>query len=232
MNDLVRHLETGCVIEQLKVRYLFFRNYAYIIVDKTSRQTAIVDPAWELRTITERLEKLDVRLTTILLTHSHYDHVNLVNPLVDRFGAQVYMSAREIDYYHFTSKNLHSVQDQDVITLGESGITCLLTPGHTAGGICYFSAGSLFTGDTIFTEGCGICNGEGGSPEEMFETIQKIKNTVHPGVRVYPGHSYGKDPGYTLAHLMKENIYFLINKKNYFVDFRMRENQPDFFRFH
>lgn len=232
MNDHVMHLETVGVIEQLKVRHLFFRNYTYIIVDKASQQAAIVDPAWELSTITDRLERLDVRLTAILLTHSHHDHVNLVNPLVDRFGAQVYMSALEIDYYQFTSRNLNSVQDQDVITLGETGIACLLTPGHTAGGLCFLSAGSLFTGDTIFIEGCGICNCPGGSAEQMFDTIQRIKKTVHPGVRVYPGHSYGKKPGYTLAHLMNDNIYFLLGKKNYFVDFRMRENQPVFFPFH
>ena len=84
----------------------------------------------------------------------------------------------------------------------------------------------LFTGDTIFTEGCGSCSSQG-SASSMFKTIQNIKNTVDPSVRIYPGHSYGKSPGSTLDYLLKENIYFQIDKENTFINFRMRKNQKN-----
>jgi glyoxylase-like metal-dependent hydrolase (beta-lactamase superfamily II) len=124
------------------------------------------------------------------------------------------------------------VRHLDTIHLGETPISFLFTPGHTAGGGCYLLSDSLFAGDTVFIEGCGICHARGGSPEEMFNSIQEIKRIVPPHVRVYPGHSFGEKPGRTLHHLVKQNIYFQINKKRQFIDFRMRKSFKKFFDFH
>ncbi len=90
---------------------------------------------------------------------------------------------------------------------------------------------SMFTGDTVFTEGCGICEDDGSSAEEMFRSIQRIKSEVSPYVRVYPGHSFGKAPGHTIEDLFQYNIYFQIDKKEYFVKFRTRKNQKGIFDF-
>ncbi len=220
-----------CVIKQLKVGFLFIRNFTYLIVDKASRQAAIVDPAWEVETIISAIQDLNVTLTTILLTHSHFDHVNAVKPLVRRYGAQVYLSAEEIDYYGFQCERLIAIRHQDIIRLGHSRISCLVTPGHTFGGVCYHLPGALFTGDTIFTEGCGICNTTGGNPEKMFESIQMIKTTIDPDARIYPGHSFGKEPGHSLCNLMEENIYFQITEREHFINWRMRRNFFDAFNF-
>ncbi len=209
-------------ILELGISYV---NYSYIILDKASKDAAIVDPAWGLEEIRTNLDKLGVRLTQILLTHSHLDHVNLVSSLVELYNPTVFMSAKEIDFYNFHCKNLNAVYHLDSIKLGDTLIKCLATPGHTAGGMCFVLPDCIFTGDTIFIEGCGICNTQGGSPERMFDSIQMIKNIVHPNTIVYPGHSFGKKPGCPLGLLMKENIYFLIENKNIFVNFRMRNNQ-------
>lgn len=224
-------MNTTYEIYQFKVGFLNILNFNYIIVDKISGQAAIVDPAWDIELITSTFSGLGVEPDTIFLTHSHYDHVNMVHQLVERFGSQVYMSAKEIDFYNFRSKNLNPVQDFDIINLGETQITCLLTPGHTAGGTCFLLSDSLFTGDTLFIEGCGLCGAEGGSPDQMFESIQKIKRTIEPHVRIYPGHSYGKDPGYPLSYLINNNIYLQLDRKEYFVKFRMRRNQKNLFDF-
>jgi glyoxylase-like metal-dependent hydrolase (beta-lactamase superfamily II) len=205
-------------------------NFNYIIVDKKSHRAAIVDPAWDREQILSIFNKLGVKPDCILLTHSHIDHVHMVPFLVEQFDAQVYMSAKEIDFYHFKSRNLHSFQDFEDIMLGETRITCLLTPGHTAGGTCFLLADSLFTGDTIFTEGCGICTTLGGSPEQMFESIQKVKRLVEPHICIYPGHSYGKEPGQSMESLLRNNIYFQFEKKEHFIQFRMRKNQKNVFR--
>jgi len=217
-------MDQTCTVLKLKLGS-FIVNYSYIIIDRASKEAAIVDPAWELGKVTTTLDGLGVRLTQILLTHSHIDHVNLVSPLVELYNPMVFMSAKEIDFYGFRCKNLNPVCHLDSIKLGHTLIECLFTPGHTAGGMCFVLPDSIFTGDTIFIEGCGICNTQGGSPEKMFESIQMVKNMVHPNTLVYPGHSYGKEPGCSLSLLMDENIYFLIEKRGIFVNFRMRKNQ-------
>lgn len=219
-------------VYQLKVRFLNIINLTYIIIDEKTKQTAIIDPAWELPKIESVLQTLNGNLTTILLTHSHFDHVNLVNSLLNKYNPQVFMSSGEIDFYNFKCKNLNSFNHYDSIKLGENEILCLLTSGHTIGSTCYLLSDSLFTGDTIFIEGCGICNTFGGNPEQMFESIQKIKNTIDPRVKIYPGHSYGKNVGYPLNYLLKENIYFQIDKKEHFINFRIRKNQNNLFKFY
>lgn len=218
-------------MHQLKTAFYNFSNYCYIIMDKTTKAALIVDPAWELEKVTDKLCQLDARLVSILLTHSHYDHVNLVNPLIKRFNPDVYMSKAEIDYYGFRCNNLHGLDDMDEISAGRTKLLCMLTPGHTAGGMSYLLPDSLFTGDTIFTEGCGMCSKKGGSAEKLFYSIQKVKATVAPDVRIYPGHSFGEAPGHTLETLKRDNIYFQFEKKEFFVEFRMRENQKGIFDF-
>lgn len=218
-------------MHQLKTVFYNFSNYCYIIVDKTTKKAMIVDPAWELDKVTDKLNELDAELVSVLLTHSHYDHVNLVNPLIKRFNPDVYMSKTEIDYYGFRCDNLHGLDDMDEISTGRTKVLCMLTPGHTAGGMCYLLPGSMFTGDTIFTEGCGMCSKKGGSAEKLFYSIQKVKDKVTPDVRIYPGHSFGEAPGQTMEQIERNNIYFQIYEKEFFVEFRMRKNQKGIFDF-
>lgn len=200
-------------------------NYSYIIIDEGSGEVAIVDPAWEPGKITAILNEFEARLTKILLTHSHVDHVNLVPALVRLYNPAVFMSGVEIDYYGFRCKNLNPAFHLERIELGKTPVDCLLTPGHTAGGMCYLLPHGIFTGDTVFTEGCGICSLPGGSPDDMFDSIQMIKKTVHPDTLVFPAHSYGREPGYPLSFLLEENIYFVMENRDMFISFRMRKNQ-------
>lgn len=217
-------------VYQLQVRFFSFINFTYLIIDKKTKQAAIVDPSWELPKIAFVLQRLNVTLTTILLTHSHFDHVNLVDALMRRYNPQAFLSFREISFYNFKCKNLNPVQHNDVIKLGETEISCLLTPGHTRGSICYLVPGGLFTGDTIFTEGCGLCNTFGGNAAEMFESIQKIRTGINPQVKVFPGHSYGKQSGYSLTYLLKRNISFQFSNKESFINFRMRQSKTNQFQ--
>jgi hydroxyacylglutathione hydrolase len=207
------------------------KNFCYIVIDTTTNFTAVIDPAWELETIEFFLKKINANLVKILLTHSHFDHVNLVKPLLKKYNPQVVMSSKEINYYNFRCDNLSPIDDGDLLKLGNTDIKCILTPGHTVGSTCFLVSDNLFTGDTIFTEGCGICSAYGGNPEEMYHSIQKIKKTISHSVRIYPSHSFGKSPGHSLSHLINENIYFQIEKIEHFIAFRMRKGQSDLFRF-
>lgn len=217
----------NCTYElyQLKAGSSTLPNYMYIIVDIATLETAIVDPGWNFELIESFFEEIGVKPSAILLTHSHFDHVNLVEPLVEKYGSSVYMSSVECNYYQFTAPKLICFEDMEVLILGNTRIQCLVTPGHTAGGACFLLSDALFTGDTIFIEGCGMCNKDGGSPDQMYESFQRIKKTVAPHIRIYPGHSYGKMPGCRFDELEKYNIYILLNSKEHFVRFRMRRNQ-------
>ncbi len=202
------------------------KNNSYIILDKRTKLSIIVDPAWEIEKIINKINELNSKPVAILLTHSHNDHVNLTEKLMRyyNYNLNVYMSRLEVDYYNFECSNLSTLNDMDEIIFGDTRITCLLTPGHTAGGMCFLLQDSILTGDTIFVEGCGVCHLKGGSPEQMYASIQKIKQCIPHHVKVYPGHSYGKEPGANIDSLMKDNLYFQLTNLQQFIDLRMRPN--------
>lgn len=214
----------------LRTRRGFMTNYCYLVLDRGSKEAAVVDPAWELELLQGKLQELGGRLTTVLLTHSHYDHVNLVPALVREYDPVVVLSRREEASFPFSCGRVVPAEHLDRIQLGETAITCLLTPGHTVGSMCFLLAQSLFTGDTVFVEGCGLCLSEAGA-SRMFESIQLIKRLVQPHVCVFPGHSYGRAPGCSFEALMEQNIYFHIEKQRQFIAFRMRKGQSGLFAF-
>lgn len=211
-------------IIQLKVGTSII-NYCYIVIDIETKDCLIIDPAWDYQRVVSTFQQERINLKKILLTHSHYDHVNLVENLVDEFDVPVYMSRDEIKYYNYKCKNLIAVDDFDKIQLGKTEINCILTPGHTPGSLCFYLHDSIFTGDTVFIEGCGICNTLGGNPEDMFNSLRKFKKMSPLQSKIYPSHSFGEPPGQTFADLIEKNIYFHIYDKEMFIKFRMRENQ-------
>lgn len=202
-----------------------FINYGYVVLDKATRNAAIVDPAWELVKYTEMLTRLEANVHAIVLTHSHRDHVDLVEPLLQLYNPGVYMGREEINRYGYRCSNLQAVEDMDQISLGSAHFTCIHTPGHTSGGMCYLLGESIFTGDTVFIEGCGVCHLEGGSAEQMFYSIQRLKKMLAPEVRIFPGHSFGQKPGLPMHKLLEINLYFQLDNMSHFIDFRMRKNQ-------
>lgn len=218
-------------IHPIKVRFAFFKNYSYLLTDMGTKETALIDPAWEFAKINSVIIGQGLKITAILLTHSHFDHVSLVKAFTRHYYPRVYMSAKEVAYYKFKCSNLCPVEHNYQIKLGETTITCLETPGHSAGSMCFLLPDALFTGDTVFIEGCGMCQTPGGNPLEMYQSIQLIKERVDPGVAIYPSHSYGKEPGYPLRYLLANNLYFRFESGPEFVTYRMRPRQKKWFDF-
>ena len=134
------------------------------------------------------------------------------------------MSSEEIVYYGFKCKNLIGLEDNEEIIIRDVSIKCMLTPGHTKGSMCYLLNNQLFTGDTLFAEGCGLCESKGSCPYEMFASIQRVKNDIHLETLIYPGHAYIYFPGLTLEEVTQNNIYLMIEDVDLFVNFRMRTN--------
>ena len=207
------------------------KNNVYVIVDKETKKTALVDPACSMNQIVQLVNRLGLIVDMILITHTHLDHIQCIPDLVRLYSCTVYVSKFEADYYVYHNKRLQVFEDEDIIMLGRTPIRCLVTPGHTVGSSCFLLEKSLFAGDTIFMEGCGICSGYDGSASDMFHSISKIKQKVDDEVLVYSGHTYSTPSGQTLSYLKQNNIYFIIEDEEQFIAFRNRENQKNLYNF-
>ena len=98
----------------------------------------------------------------------------------------------------------------------------MLTPGHTLGSMCFISDDNMLSGDTIFMEGCGLCENNQNA-EKMFDSVQRIKNEISKDVKIYAGHCYGRENGQSLGWITENNIYFAFKNKEDFISFLMRK---------
>jgi hydroxyacylglutathione hydrolase len=206
-------------------------NYCYLVHNKKNGQGLLIDPAWELETIETAIRRAGARLTAILLTHSHFDHVNLVEALVSRYQAEVWMSAEEIAFYRFSAPNLRAIDMTRPFRPAGIAVTPYLTPGHSKGSTCFRIGEHLFSGDTLFIEGCGICVGDGADPREMFDSIALLKARCGREVRLYPGHAFGEAPGSSFEQASRTNVYLNLDDYEKFRSFRMRDGQSRIFDF-
>lgn len=219
-------------VHTLKVSRLLMKNYNYLVVDDHSRDAVLIDPAWELDTLENAIENYQAKLMAILVTHHHFDHANLCGKLAERWQVPVFMSRIEIDYYRYQCTGLTPLDSDAPFTCGTLQVIPHNTPGHTLGGVCYQLGDALFTGDTLFTEGCGLCIGKGADPYTMFQTLQKLKR-LPVGTRIFPGHSFGQPCGKPLSFLLANNLYLQFDKVEEFVAVRMRkgQNKLNWFKF-
>lgn len=215
-------------IYTIRTKHNEYINYCYVVINRKTLSAFIVDPSWDITPFLNTLETSGGVLKMILLTHSHYDHVNLVDDLVNKYDLPVYISDAECNYYDYNCRNLSRIQDFESLYLDDLRIDCILTPGHTVGSMCFHIKGSLFTGDTIFAEGCGICSLRGGAATAMFDSLKKIRLLIPSTTKIYPGHCFGLPVGQIFEKLLSENIYFLIKNREQFTNFRMRKNQSLF----
>jgi len=207
----------------LKVCHDFMKNYSYLAVDPGSRQAVIVDPAWQMEKIDQALIDTQARLSGILITHSHPDHIHLAKPLAETHDCPIWMSKEEIETSGFRARQLIGI-DTTPWAVGQMLIEPIFTPGHTPGCMCYLIADNLFTGDVLFAEGCGICP-DIEAAHAMFASLQNVKIRIKPQTRIFPGHSYGEPPGQIMWRLLRENVYLQFSDKDSFAAFRLRSGQ-------
>ena len=135
-------------------------NYAYVVYSDAgsgekvaeSRQAVVIDPS-EAGPIVEYLERLELRLSGLLLTHHHWDHVGGIAGLRERYG-EVPVFAHRIDGVQVRGVTRH-LADGEHLRLGELEFDAMHVPGHTLGALAYRHGDALFTGDTLFTAACG-----------------------------------------------------------------------------
>lgn len=207
----------------IKVARQIMKNNNYLIVDPATRQAVIVDPAWQMDAIKDALASVRCDLSGVLVTHAHPDHIDLAKPLAEAHGCPIWMSRQEIAASGFTARQLVAI-DETPWRVGQMSIEPLLTPGHTPGCVCYRIGDNLFTGDVLFAEGCGICNGTAAA-HAMFESLERLKSALKPHTRIFPGHTYVRAPGQRFSDVLNHNMYLHFRDKESFAAFRLRKGQ-------
>lgn len=196
-------------------------NFVYLIEDKASKRAAVVDPAWDVPAVLRLAKKRGVTITDILLTHSHHDHINGIQDVLDQHDAQLHLLKAESQFWgrELDMPSLH--HGGDVIKIGETEIDVLHTPGHTPGSACYLLGDNVITGDTLFVFGCGRCDLRGGDPEQMHATLKDMTERLPAGTIIRPGHNYAEKPVSTMEEQVEGNPFLHFDDVNRFTEYRM-----------
>ena len=161
-------------------------NYAYLVIDPASREAAVVDCA-EAAPVLDEARRRGVRLTTVLATHHHYDHVGGHRDLATaKPGLRIVGSADDAPRIPGITQ---PVRDGDAISVGALHGRVILIPAHTSGHVAYHfpDAGVVFTGDTLFAAGCGRLFE--GDAAQMMASLGRLA-ALPDDTRVYCGHEY------------------------------------------
>ena len=190
-------------------------NFTYVISDSKSKFVAIVDPSWDLYKIYEILEENNWNVKMIINTHNHFDHVLGNDELATYTGAPILQHKQS----GIRSKHV-SVGDGEVINLGKVTIKVLHTPGHSKESICLLIDDKfILTGDTLFVEGCGRVDLEGGDANEMYDSLYNKLSCLDGTLIVYPGHNYGSSTWSTIAREKKNNPALRLHSRQEFIEY-------------
>jgi glyoxylase-like metal-dependent hydrolase (beta-lactamase superfamily II) len=176
------------------------QNFVYLIGDPATRQCVVVDPAWEIDTILETVERDGMELGGALVTHTHQDHVGGhlfghdipgIEQLLAHARVKVYVHRAEREFLRGMGSDLVPVDGGDTLPVGRHALTFLHTPGHTPGSQCFLVDGRLISGDTLFIQSCGRTDLPGSDPGEMYLSLTQRLGALPDATVVYPGHNYG-----------------------------------------
>jgi hydroxyacylglutathione hydrolase len=166
----------------------FNDNYIWVLHQQKTNCCAFVDPG-DAKVCIEYLEKSQVKLCAILITHAHMDHIGGVEELVtycqsNQWPIDVYYPKKEL----VEGGNIE-VSESDSITIEPLAISfdILDIPGHTLGHIAFVNHEILFCGDTLFSGGCGRILS--GTAEELKASLDKLSR-LSSELKVYPAHEY------------------------------------------
>lgn len=173
-------------------------NYAYLITDGTGL-CAVVDPS-EPGPVRKVLSERGLRLTHILNTHHHLDHCGGNLALKEEFGAEVVGPGKDRGRIPGIDTG---VSEGEPWTLGAHKVTVLEIPAHTSSHIAFVFENSVFTGDTLFSMGCGRLFE--GTPEMMWNSLSKLMR-LPDATRIYCGHEYTLNNGRFALTLEPNNI--------------------------
>ena len=209
-----RDFATGDALAQQMV------NFVYAIGDRATGECVLVDPAYDPSGLVDAVERDGMRVTGVLATHYHPDHVggSMMGYSIDglagllaRVDCPIHVQRDEVPWLvrttGVTEDHLAAHDSGDVVTVGDVAIELVHTPGHTPGSQCFLVAGKLVSGDTLFLDGCGRTDLPGSDPAQMVASLRRL-HKVDDDIVLYPGHRYSLASSASMGAVKRSNFVF------------------------
>ena len=160
-------------------------NFSYLIIDEENNSACVIDPS-EAEPVINYIEKFNINLKFILNTHHHFDHIGGNKELKKKYNSKVIGFKKDENRIPEIDITLN---DKEIWKDNKFEAKIYHIPGHTSGHVCYhfFNQNNLFTGDTLFSLGCGRIFE--GTYEQMFNSLQLLKSFPED-TKIYCGHEY------------------------------------------
>ena len=200
---------------------------SYLLGDERTKEAILIDPNIEdVKKIGEMIESAGVKLTYVLETHTHVDHVSGSAELKRLYGSKTVMhentklkgaaeiqASEKIGVGETVRKNISMpvdryVRDGDTVLIGSLTAQVLFTPGHTDNHIAIVVESTLFTGDLLLIGQAGRSDLPGGNAEQQYDSLFKTVLPLSDTMKMYPGHDY-QDLEFSYLGDEKENNPFL-----------------------
>lgn len=181
----------------------------YLVYDEISREAVVIDPGFywdeEKRKFSEFVQTNNLKVKYLLCTHLHFDHIFGSTFIEDTYDVKLSASPEDNDWITNFARSAarfgipvdntprpvdHPLHDGDTLMIGTEELKCIATPGHSAGGMCFYipSCNILFAGDTLFQSSIGRTDFADGNYAQLINSIQKQLFTLPSETIVYPGH--------------------------------------------
>jgi hydroxyacylglutathione hydrolase len=212
------------LIEQIEMGQM--QNLVYVVGSRTTREVALVDPAWNVDKLLDHVESQELTPKAVLVTHFHPDHIGgrmmgmQIEGLAEvlaRYSIPIYVHKAEAFGVQrvtgISDGDMVKVEHGDKLTLGEIEIEFMHTPGHTPGSQCFRVRDLLVSGDTLFTQGCGRVDLPGSNPAQMYDSL-KLLASLPDSTVILPGHDYGGGTEVPLAQVKQVNPYLRVPSRD------------------
>ena len=191
----------------------------YLVINEETKESVMVDPGAYPAKVKNAVKEQGLKLKAVLLTHAHFDHIMGIDTLRREWSVPVYASALEQKVLTDANVNLSVaygagyvfadakfLEDGASLALAGYQIRMISTPGHTAGGCCYYIEEEevLFSGDTLFAGSVGRTDFPTGSMSTLVRSVKERLLSLPEDTQVYPGHMEATTIGFE-----KENNPFL-----------------------
>lgn len=183
----------------------------YIVYDEDTLNGFVIDPGYNADKIIKAAADDNIKIKYIFITHCHYDHIEYMEELREKTGAElvsgdkaginitdpdINLSVSGLGYVLSAKKPEIILKDREKFRLDGMEIECIYTPGHTNCSVCYLIENDMFCGDTLFLRNCGRWDLPTGNEETLIKSVKEKIYTLDENINLHPGHGESTTIGY------------------------------------